>query len=239
MKKIVALFDIHVPDHINLNPVFEFIKDWKPTHIVIGGDAHSYPSVSAWDSDQSRNLDGGTIKQNHEELNKIVLEPVRKASSKAQIIYLEGNHEYRLVRACASIPNLRNYAELKLNIPKDIKLYPMNIPYRANENLVYVHGIYINKYHARATVEAYHTSVIYGHVHSFQSHTTVSPVDYSHFYKGQSIGSLSHLNPDWMKNRPNAWVNGFSYTYVENGSFWDTPVVIVKNTFWALGRRYK
>jgi hypothetical protein len=62
-----------------------------------------------------------------------------------------------------------------------------------------------------------------------------------HFYKGQSCGCLCNLNPDFMKNRPNKWVNGFNYCYLdeESGLFWDTQVTIVDGKFYTMGRRYR
>ena len=46
MKRIAALFDIHRPFNIPLDPVLEFLKDFKPHITVIGGDAHDFPSLS-------------------------------------------------------------------------------------------------------------------------------------------------------------------------------------------------
>jgi hypothetical protein len=70
---------------------------------------------------------------------------------------------------------------------------------------------------------------------------TVSPVDIKQFYKGQSVGCLCNLNPYFMRNKPNAWVHGLDFTYLDtsDGTFADNPVIIVKNRFWANGRRYK
>jgi hypothetical protein len=121
-----------------------------------------------------------------------------------------------------------------------MKIIPINVPYRLNSNLVFIHGIYTNQYHARKTVEAFHISVIYGHTHTFQQHMLVSPIDHDQFYTGQSVGCLCNLNPTFMKNRPNAWVNGFVYGYTgEKDSFQYVPVVIVHNKFWAEGRVYR
>ena len=117
----------------------------------------------------------------------------------------------------------------------------MNVPHRIGHNLIIIHGTYTNLYHARKTVEAYHVSTIYGHVHTFQSHMLVSPVDNNKFYTGQSIGCLCTLNPQFMKNRPNAWVNGFCYVYwnESDDSFQLVPVVIVHGQFRANGKLYK
>lgn len=239
-RKIVALFDCHVPFNIPLDPVFEFIQDFKPTEVILGGDCHDWTAVCLWVADQSRALDGGTVLQNYADLKSTVLDPLRKVAPKAKTIYLEGNHENWLRKASLINPNGRGYWELENNLPKDIQIIPVNQAYKVGPNLVLIHGIYHNLYHARKTVEAFHISVIYGHMHTFQSHTLISPVDSSKYYVGQSIGCLSTLNPAFMKNKPNAWMNGFCYIHLNaDGSFHHVPVVIVKGKFYANGRRYK
>lgn len=241
MKKIVALYDIHVPFNIDLNPVFEFVQDFKPDVVILGGDIHDWTSVCHWISDQSRALDGGTVFENYQELREVVLNPLKRASPHSKKIYITGNHEDWLRKAGEMQPNGRQYWGLEDNL-KDvgIKIVPINIAYEANKNLVYIHGVYVNEFHAKKTVLAYHTSVIYSHTHDVQSYTMVSPVNITHFYKASSVGCLCNLNPHYNQNRPNKWVNGFNFCYVnDDGSFHDTQVIIVKNKFWANGRFYK
>ena len=240
-QTIVALFDIHVPFNIPLDPVMQFIQDFKPTEVVIGGDAHDWSAVSAWVADQSRALVGGTIAQNYAELVSVVLRPLRKAAPQAKFIFLTGNHEDWLRKAKEADPNLSGYVELEKNLPKEIQIIPLNQAYHVNEHLCYLHGLYTTKYHAFQTVHACHKSVLYGHTHDIQRYTDISPVDVSTFYTGASCGCLCTLNPSFMKNKPNRWVNGFSYCYVDNKTkeFSETQVYIVHNKFWALGRRYK
>lgn len=239
-SRILALFDTHIPYHIPLDPIFNFIEDWKPTKIILGGDMHDWSSVSQWLGDQSRALDGGTVAQNYAELKTILLYPLRKVAPHAEVVYLTGNHEYWLEQAAGINPNGRGYWEMKENVGFYwIHIIPINVPYIVSENLVYIHGLYLNKYHSEKTVNAYHTSVFYGHTHDMQSHTIVSPINSRHFYKGQSCGCLCSLNPGYMKNRPNKWVNGFNFVYTEGKFFWDTQVTIVDNKFYANGRLYK
>jgi predicted phosphodiesterase len=240
--RILAIFDTHIPFNIPLDPIFNFIEDWKPTKIILGGDMHDWTSVSQWIGDQSRALDGGLILDNYEELRNVLLRPLERAAKDAEVIYLVGNHEYWLQQAAGINPNGRGYWELENNI--DLKFYnmkiiPINVPYAINKNLVYIHGIYLNKYHAEKTVNSYHTSVFYGHTHDHQSYTLVSPININHFYKGQSCGCLCSRNPTYMKNRPNKWVNGFNFVYTEGKFFWDTQVTIVDNKFYANRRMYK
>jgi len=239
IQKILYLPDIHVPFNIPLDPVWEFAEDWKPTKIIIGGDAHDFTSVCHWIADQSRVLDGGTVAQNFEELRIEVIQPVMKLCK--SVIYLEGNHCRWLRLAALANPNGRGYWELEKNLPRGITIIPENIAYHINKNLCYMHGLYTSKYHAAQTVHACHKSVIYGHTHDAQSYTDISPVDVKVSHKAQSAGCLCNLNPHYMRNKPSRWVNGFNYCVVDNKTehFWDTQVYIVDGEFWANGRRYK
>ena len=240
-ERIIFLPDIHTPFNIDLNPIWEFVEDFKPTISILGGDAHDWTAVSQWIADQSRALDGGTIKQNYRELNSTVLQPLSVAAPKAKKIFLEGNHEDWLRKASLINPNGREYWELEKNLPKDIKIVPFNQAYHVNKNLCYLHGLYTTKYHAYQTVHAVHKTVLYGHSHDIQRYTDVSPIDVEQFYTGASCGCLCTLNPSYLKNRPNRWVNGFNFCYVDTKTeeFSETQVYIIRNAFWANGRRYK
>jgi hypothetical protein len=122
-----------------------------------------------------------------------------------------------------------------------MEIFPVNGVYQPCENLLYIHGHFTNEFHSKKTVQAYHNSVIYGHVHSISSYTDISPVNVEKFYTAQCAGCLCTLNPHFMKNRPNKFVNGFNFAYIDNktGLFNATQVVIVKGGFWALGKFYK
>lgn len=240
MKKILALFDCHVPFNIPLDLVWEFAQDFKPDVVILGGDICEWGSVSHWVADQSRHLDYGTLKQEYEAMKRTVLLPLSQVAPKAKKIFIPGNHERWIEQDCNRNPNLREFAELHKNI-KGWKILAFNESYKAGSNLVYIHGLYTNKYHAHKTAEAFvGKSVRYGHVHTMQSFTNISPVDSKHFYQAQSIGCLCTLNPHFMENQPNAWVNGFDYCYLnDDGTFHPFPIIIVKGKFWAEGRFYK
>jgi hypothetical protein len=157
------------------------------------------------------------------------------------MVYLEGNHEYWLRKAAEYNPNGKGFWELEVNLPKSIEILPMNKPYRASDHLYVTHGSRVNKYHAYWMVHDWHKSILYGHTHDHQSYTEISPIDETQFVKGQSCGCLCTINPDYLKNKPNRWANGFEYIYVEKetGFFWDQYVAIVNGKFHANGRWYK
>lgn len=240
--KIVGLADIHIPYNINLKPIFRFIFDFKPDVIVLMGDIHDWTPAATWIANQGLSLKIETIRECYEQLHEVVLIPLKQVAPKAQIKYLCGNHEDWLTQAMALNKNGIGYWGLHENIKiKNIEILPPNVPYRPCSNLVYIHGTYVNEYHAKKTVLAYHTSVLYGHTHDVQSHTVVSPVDVKHFYKGASIGCLCNLNPHYMKNRPNKWVHGFNFCYIDEKTdfFNDVQVYIINGGFWANGKYYK
>jgi len=242
--KIVGLPDIHIPFNINLRPIFKFISDFKPDVIVLMGDVHDWTPAAEWIGNQSLSLTIQTIKKCYEELHRVLLDPLREITKgKTQIKYLKGNHEYWLERAMALNANGIGYWGLEENIDTaryNLHIVPVNVPYRPCTNLIYIHGVYTNEYHAKKTVQAYHTSVLYGHTHDVQSHTVVSPIDVTHFYKGASTGCLCNLNPTYMKNKPNKWVHGFNFCYIneKTEAFHDTQVYIVNGGFWANGKYY-
>lgn len=243
--KIVALYDTHIPFNIKLDPIFDFIVDFKPDTIILGGDMHDWTAASHWIADQGSALDGQSIKKCYNELKDILLDPLRGAKpSHSRMVYLLGNHEDWLQQTINLNRNGRDYWEMENNI--DLKGYrmeliPVNNPFVVNDHLCYIHGVYTNEYHAKKTVQAYHTSIFYGHVHDVQVYTQVSPISIDHFYKGASVGCLCNLNPSYMRNKPNRWVHGFHFCYVNDktGAFHDTQVFIVKGAFWANGRYYK
>ncbi len=243
-QKIVSLFDIHLPYHINLKPIWKFIHDFKPDVVVLGGDLHDWEAVSDWIANQSLRLDGQSIKRCYKEIHDIILNPLLMAMpAHCQVKYLKGNHEFWVDQAINLNRNGQGYWELENNI--DLKKYhmevfPINGVYQPCENLLYIHGVFTNEFHAKKTVQAYHNSVIYVHAHTTQTYTDISPVNVTKFYTAQCAGCLCTLNPHFMKNRPNKWVNGLNFAYIDEktASFGSTQVVIVHGGFWALGHYY-
>ncbi len=244
-ERIISLFDFHVPFHVPLGPVFQFVEDFKPTVVVLGGDLHDWGAVSSWLADQSRALDGGLIEENYAALKRAILEPLHESiSTTTKVVYLIGNHEERLAKAAEIHPNGRGYWELEKNIDLkkyNIRLIPAHQAYHVNKNLCYLHGLYTSKYHSFQTVHAVHKSVFYGHTHDVQRYTDISPVDETQFYTGASCGCLCSLNPGFLRGKPNRWVNGFNFACVDTKTeeFSEVQVYIIKNKFWANGRRYK
>src|SRR5271154_4125468 len=48
ITKHMALFDVHCPRNINLKPVIDFARDYKPDYFIIGGDFLNLEFCSHW-----------------------------------------------------------------------------------------------------------------------------------------------------------------------------------------------
>lgn len=241
--RVLTLPDIHTPYNINLKPIWKFAADFKPDVIVLSGDVSEWEPASHWIADQSLRLEGKSILKCHNEVKEIVLDPILRIPGSPRVVFMKGNHEDWLDQCIDICKNGKGYWELESNInvkKYHIEFVEINKVWRPCENLVYIHGIYTNEFHSKKTVQAYHTSVLYGHTHDYQVYIQVSPLDTGKFYKAASMGCLCNLNPHYGKNKPNRWVHGFNYAYVneDTGFFNDTQVLIVKGGFWAMGKYY-
>ena len=74
--------------------------------------------------------------------------------------------------------------------------------------------------------EDYGASIFYGHFHTHQVFTRISFDTKPN--TAVAIGCLCDLNPGWMRNCPNAWVNQFLLIYFDSkGNFsWYAPIII-------------
>ena len=250
--RVVALYDIHFPDHI---PQFiplvvnKFLKDFKPDIVILGGDITDAAAFSPWIEGKINMIrKTQTPKQMFMGLNQYILQPIRRAvGDNCLIVYIKGNHEFRIESAIATDFRGEGYWELENNI--DSGLVDVVVPYISETvanifkvgDLHYIHGhkVRTNLYHAKAMGERYGVSIRYGHFHTSQEYTMERPSHVSKFTIVKCIPCLTHLNPSYMKGVPNSRVLGFNAGYVEkNGMFDDTNCIIHKDGFRFNGVKY-
>src|SRR4051812_46257557 len=116
MEKFVFLTDLHYGYEINssrhkvplhddkaLNVALDFIADFKPDHIVLGGDMLDCGSLSHHRLGNAGQLEWLRILAEAKELRKKVLEPLE--ATKASLTYMIGNHEAWLDQLVEKIPS--------------------------------------------------------------------------------------------------------------------------------------
>lgn len=93
IKKVIILPDVHLTEDCPKDylPVKKFIKQFKPDEVILLGDFMDVSSLSAWDYDKKRLMEGKRFKKELNRANK-ELDFLQQHSKK--ITYLAGNHPY-------------------------------------------------------------------------------------------------------------------------------------------------
>lgn len=255
-KRLIALYDQHYPHTIpafwnpaqpkKLSPVFRFIRDFDPHILVHGGDQLDLGSISHWNKGKPRLTEGKRLAHDYAGYNVLLDKLESVTRSLDTHVMLQGNHDYWIDMLVDELPQAMEgmiEVQLKLNLKeRGIKWIPNGKTWNAGK-LYFHHGDwklgYMPEFHAKAIGLTFNRNMVYGHSHTEQSWTKVSPID-EHAIQTQCVGTLSNLNPAWLRNRPSAWVNSFYVAYVmPNGNFHGHTVKIINNKFLYDGVLYK
>lgn len=244
IKKAVVLFDIHFPNHQKKQ--IELIQDLcyyeEPDCLIYGGDQLDMAPLSHWNDNKPQKMENQRVASHYNDFDNEILKPFEKVCKKAKKVWIVGNHEDWAREKVERDPQLEGIIEpenfLKLK-ERNYEIVPLNNIYKLGK-LNIIHGCYTNQYHSGKHVNIFERNVLYGHTHTFQEFTKVSPVDTDDAHSAISIGCLCNKNPDFLEGKPNAWVNGFAVVYVwPNGNFQVFPVKIFNNQFVFNNRLYK
>jgi hypothetical protein len=163
-----------------------------------------------------------------------VLDPLDEVlSDECRRIFMLGNHERWAEDYIDAHPEVEGYFEVANNL--DLARWELYEYGQSAEvgKLHFIHGAYCNEFSAKKTVTTYHRNVVYGHGHTFQAHTEVTPLD-ADAHTAVQIPCACDLNPDYARNQPNRWLSGFGVFYVNpNGTFNLYTVIAVDGHFTA------
>lgn len=202
-------------------------KQLKPHLIVVHGDFFDFYSVSRHAKDPM--VDFKTWKDEMQEARGALDELISKVPHR-ELVFLEGNHEKRLVRYINDhAPKLAGIfkPEEIMGLPKDIKYinYGQNGKFVIGD-LVCVHGSRAGENPAASMVKKFRSSVIFGHTHKIQEYH----IQNAH---GQDFVAL---NIGWLGNQSKAaeyimdisdWTQGFGITWHRpNGGFFHQLIQI-------------
>lgn len=218
MKKGIFLSDIHLPDNISLKGIIDYVGDLRPDVIILGGDIIDGEGLHASESMKAEEVKMSWFERDVE-LARNFIADLRKASPKASVVYLEGNHEQRYARLQTKYPELfKKTLDFRGAMKPLVEQY---IPYATAQSYyrlgdtVFVHGDIFPDLHAKPYALRYSPlKVIYGHMHHFQAYTVHRALMHQSNRYGVTAGCLSTLNPAWKRGQANQWVNGFvSFTF--------------------------
>lgn len=219
-RKAFLLCDTHIPYNNQkvLDIALDYGAQWEPDEVIIAGDWVDFKDVSSWKNDPNRLSFKEEIDQ-----CKRSLSILRSRFPSQKIVYIEGNHEFRLTRYLWSkAPELSQLPEL---IPSSLlSLQDFGIEYVSNVSLMnaglepYSIGkLYVLHGHevpmawggvnlARTMYLKTHVNVIFGHYHQSQ-HFIFKKLDNTH--EGSwMVGCLCKLSESYSP--ANNWVNGLA-----------------------------
>ena len=247
MKRVKGVFlsDLHMPDHVNLNPVIKYIKDLKPDLIILGGDIIDAKGMHGVESFKVTDFKKEWYRRDVKLLKDFLIK-LHKAVPKASYIYLEGNHEERYTRL------MRKYGDtfagdfnfMRDAIPRGLKI--KWIPYGTYDSFyklgdtIFLHGNLYPDLHAKKYALDYSPfKCVYGHLHHYQSYTTRSSLAAREPHYAVTAGCLCSTAPEWKKGAPNQWINGFTSFVCEGGKVMPQVHLIENGTFYVGGKEYR
>jgi hypothetical protein len=254
LNKFIYATDLHVGfenkngvktalhDEKAIEAMLKFASDFKPDTFIAGGDHLDCGAVSHWLKDRKRASRGLDLGQDAELYTELFLNVVNKELKPRTKVWMKGNHEAWIDDAIELNPGLESLLRIdKLLDLKGWDLKEQGEHYAIGQHLHFIHGDTLPgvKNIAAAAVDRYEKSIRFGHFHTLQMATKHSMLTSTEVKTGMAVPGLCKKNPNYLEGRPNQWLTGFLYGYVEaNGTFNDYPIVIVDGKFRAEGKQY-
>jgi len=225
--KILCIGDLHIPfqDNEALECVYEFLKYFRPSYIVILGDFVDFYAVSRYDKDPERlNSLKDEVEQGKEILGKI-----RKLTS-CRIIWLEGNHEerwrkfvYRKAPELASVlpafPDIFKLQNFKVDFVEDLTKNYITIG-----NYLFRHGdeVASMEFSGRYLLKKYLKNGGSGHSHRLSTWRLRTFHNQLVWFENGCICMLipSYCSfPNWQQGFTYIWDNYIGQIQIQNGNF--------------------
>jgi hypothetical protein len=247
--------DTQIPDQNEkaVSLVMDFIKDYKPDVVHHVGDLMNFDRISKYKVLHTNRVT--SVKEELEESREFLANlqrTVRKYKPKAQINYLEGNHEMRLRKYLASnAPELTEITDSKgecvLSLPHLLGLKDLGINWFNYYDKYQIGPINVEHgdiarsksgYTAQGMLEKRWGSGVSGHTHRL-AFVTRRAGDQENFWI--EAGSLCGLEPSTHYTKQPDWVNGFAIGLYDKKEKIMHPatILIQKDQFYYNEKIYK
>lgn len=240
IKHGIFMSDIHMPDHIKLDGVLAYMRDLKPSVVILGGDIIDAKGLHASESMKAEAVKLAWFRRDVR-LASGLIGVIQAAVPGVEIVYLEGNHEERYARLQAKYPDLfketLDFRGAMKPLVNRFVPYGTAGSYHKIGDTVFTHGDIYPESHAKPYALRYTPNkVVYGHLHHFQAYTTHRALLNEKPRYAVTAGCLSTLNPEWKKGKANQWVNGF-VSFVMDGGTTVPTVHLIENGMFAVGSK--
>lgn len=256
IRRFAALFDAHVGweskgghkkplhDPKALDVTMQFLADFKPHDVILGGDILDCGAISHHNKGKARKTEGFRLLADAAECRRLILDPIESLLPRdGRRVYLVGNHEDWIEDLLDEQPGLEDVVSVQKLLglgPKwEVVEQGRGIQYH---KLYFVHGDTVKggEHVAKNAVQNYERNIRFGHHHTLQKYTKTSPIDAEVAKTGMAIPCLCQKDVGYMERIPNKWVQGFEWGYVDDqgGPFEDNVAVIIRGRAVIGGKLY-
>ena len=236
----IVIPDIHTSvsrehDELSLGAVEQFMASKRFDGYLNLGDLLDFVIISSHNIGNLREVEGGRIFEEYKIADSILTrheQIIRGNNPNARMVYLEGNHEYRIERYL----NVRPELEGMLEVDKCLHLKEHRIDWVRSwsrgelfqlGNCFFHHGLYCNDHHAKKMVQRFTKNILYGHCHDLQIYTSYGvPAD--NVLIGASLGCLCKIPQRYLRGGPTRWMQAITIFQFEpaTGHFTFNPIRI-------------
>lgn len=259
MERFIAVFDPHygfekrrgrlspLHDQRAVDALLAFSSDFKPHHIILGGDILDCGAVSHHNHGKPRAIEGMRLIKDAEIAKKELIVPLERTAARphrgrGRRVYLIGNHEDWLSQLLDKEPGLEGLVDAPALL--DVEDYEVLDQGEVAKfgHLHFIHGDTVGSVEnvAKAAVTNYDVSIAFGHHHTAQVFTKTSAITTELPKQGIAVGCLCHKAPLYGKLRPNRWCQGFlSGVIMDDGYFFAHHTNIIDGRCVVGGKEYK
>jgi Calcineurin-like phosphoesterase len=250
-KTYIVAHDLHYPAYSKptWNAMMEFIKDVKPAGFVFGGDQFDNQEIGHHTKGKPIYRERASYQRNTTGFAQNILDPLEQSLGNAEKVWIVGNHddwERQLIEEQPELEGIIERPELLKLAKRGWTVVPLGHAHKLGE-LNVIHGEILTgignqagAFPAKKAIEIYAGNVLAGHTHAPQSFTKISPVNVKKKYMAWIAPILGATNPSYLRNRPTAWLTGFTIVELrDKGLFNLFPVVVIDGTFSYGGKEYK
>jgi len=249
IKTYVVAHDLHYPAYSEKtwNAMMEFIKHVKPAGFIFGGDQFNNEEISHHTKGKPFYRERASFKKNTTGFTREILVPLEKSLGGAERIWIIGNHddwEHELIEEQPELEGIIERHEAMAE--RGWKVVPLGHSYKLGE-LNVIHGEILTgignqagAYPAKKAIEIYAGNVLAGHTHAAQSFSKISPVEVKKKYMAWIAPILGATNPNYLRNRPTSWMNGWTVVELrDKGMFNLYPVICIDGEASYGGKLFK
>jgi len=250
----VVAHDLHYPKwhRPTFNAMLDFIRKnrSKIKGFVFAGDAFDNEVISHHTKGKPLYRVRGGYMKDRTGFETDVLTPVEEALAKdVKKVFIKGNHERFEDDFIEEHPELEgtvNHIDGLHLRERGWQIVELGHSFRIGK-LCVIHGEVLSGignqagvFPAKKAIEIYGDNVLAGHTHAPQSFTKISPVDHRRKFMAWIAPILGSVNPNYLRNRPTAWLNGFTVVELRKGGLFNLyPIIVIEGEFSFGGVEYK